>query len=76
MAYASLPSFSWTKNTENSIRFHLGRFLISIINPIMFTLFTKDFGKMVGEDKIKLGQMLCTAKTKMKRIRQSITVGC
>ena len=49
---------------ENSVGMHVGRFVISIINPLLFTLFKIDFWEIVKQDKVKFTRMLKAAKKK------------
>ena len=57
--------FLGQKTLENSIGMNLGRFVISIINPILFTLFKTDFRKIVKDDKMRLITLLRVPKKKL-----------
>ena len=54
--------------TETSMGMHLGRFSISVINPVLFTLFKTDFWKILQEDKARLTHIMIVAKRNLDRI--------
>ena len=57
--------FLGQETLENSIGMYLGRFVISVVNPILFTLFKTDFWKIAKEDKMKFIQILQAIKKKL-----------
>ena len=60
--------FLGQETLENSIGMYLGRFVISVINLILFTLLKADFRKIVNEDKMRFIQTLRAIKKKLKEI--------
>ena len=61
--------FLGQKTVENSIGMHLGRFVISIINPILFTLLKRDFWETMKQDTMKFITTLKATKKKFAGIQ-------
>ena len=62
--------FLGQETVKNSIGMYLGRFVISIINPILFTLFKTDFCEIVKQDKVKFIRALVSVKRKFGGIQK------
>ena len=48
------------------VALYLGRFIISLTNPVLFTLYKKDFKQAAKQDMILVKRMLCRLRTKSK----------
>ena len=47
------------------VALYLGRFVISLTNPIIFTLYKKDFREVVNQDLSRMKRFLCTVRLKI-----------
>ncbi len=58
----TIYAFIWRYNKTMYIAMYIGRFLISVTNPILYTLYKDDFRQAVKKDFRKLKGRLCCRK--------------